>query len=162
MRVMASGGQAVNHLDEDYDGAVPDIIDNAYVVVDYENGIRAALDLNMFAESGPWEQELAVTGPAGKVEAFVPLPEDPGFGHIRVGARDEGIVREEELSGDDIAHQGLHSGADFLEHVDFLEAIRNGTEPKVTLEEGLWSVAIGQAAHLSIDEGRIVDMSEVL
>jgi hypothetical protein len=28
------------------------------------------------------------------------------------------------------------------------------------VEDGLWSVVIGAAAHRSIDEGRIVDISE--
>ncbi|MGB0115102.1 MAG: Gfo/Idh/MocA family oxidoreductase, partial [Ilumatobacteraceae bacterium] len=31
-RVMASGGQDVNHLDERYDGRTPDILDNAFVI----------------------------------------------------------------------------------------------------------------------------------
>ena len=50
VRVFASGAQDVNHLDERYDDEVPDILDNAYVVVDYDDGTRAALDLCMFAE----------------------------------------------------------------------------------------------------------------
>jgi len=41
-------------------------------------------------------------------------------------------------------------------------AIRNGQRADVGLSEGLISVAIGQAAHLSIDQGRLVLMSEVL
>ena len=45
----ASGAQDVNHLDERYDGAVGDILDNAFVVVDFADGVRAALDLCMFA-----------------------------------------------------------------------------------------------------------------
>ena len=78
-RVMASGGQAVNHLDESYDGEVPDIIDNAYVVVEYAGGVRAMLDLCMFAEASRNEQELCVVGDEGKVEALV------SEGILRVG-----------------------------------------------------------------------------
>ena len=162
MRVMASGGQDVNHLDETYDGEASDILDNALVIVDYESGMRAGLDLSMFAESGPWEQEIAVTGGSGKVEAFVPIDPGAGFGRIRVGARESGVVVDEQLGGDPVRYQGVHSGADFLEHVDFLDAIRSGTPPLVTFEEGLWSVAVGQAAHMSIDEGRIVEVAEIL
>jgi len=33
-RVFASGSQAVNHLDESYDGEIPDLLDNAFVIVD--------------------------------------------------------------------------------------------------------------------------------
>ena len=48
LRVMASGGQDVNHLDEIYNTPNgpkrSDILDNAYVIVDYENGARCLLD----------------------------------------------------------------------------------------------------------------------
>ena len=33
---------------------------------------------------------------------------------------------------------------------------------EVTVEDGLWSVAVGAAAHRSIDEGRAVTLDEVL
>ena len=50
MRVVASGGHDVNHLDEVYDGRRADILDNAYVLVDFDNGARALLEICMFAE----------------------------------------------------------------------------------------------------------------
>lgn len=50
---------------------VPDIIDNAYVIVEYENGARAMLDLCMFAEGSQNEQEVAVVGDKGKVTFIV-------------------------------------------------------------------------------------------
>jgi predicted dehydrogenase len=43
-----------------------------------------------------------------------------------------------------------------------LESIRSGRPPAVTLTDGLWSVAVGVAAHRSIDEGRPVEVAEVL
>jgi predicted dehydrogenase len=52
--VTAMGGQRFNHLGERYDGEQPDILDHAYVIVEFENDVRASLDLSMFAEaSGP-------------------------------------------------------------------------------------------------------------
>jgi predicted dehydrogenase len=68
VRVQASGAQDVNHLDERYDGEVPDILDNAFVIVDYEQGARALLDLCMFAEASEHQEEISVVGPRGKVE----------------------------------------------------------------------------------------------
>ena len=59
---MASGAQDVNHLDEFYDGERADILDNAYVIVEFANTMRAMLDLSMFAEVGRNEQEIAVVG----------------------------------------------------------------------------------------------------
>ncbi|CAA2978413.1 rhizopine catabolism moca [Olea europaea subsp. europaea] len=67
VRVMASGAIDVNHKDETYDGKVPDIIDNAYVIVEFKNGSRGILDLCMFAEGSENEQEISVVGDIGKV-----------------------------------------------------------------------------------------------
>ena len=67
--VMASGGQDVNHLDETYDGRRSDILDNAFVIVEYEGGARAMLDLCMFAEGGKNQSEISAVGEKGKVEA---------------------------------------------------------------------------------------------
>ncbi len=156
VRVFGSGAQDVNHLQERYGGEIPDLLDNAFVTVDFENGIRAMLDLCMFAEGSRNEQELAVTGDVGKVESFVPEAV------MRVGRRAERTVIEQPVSDDHVAYAGLHEGASYLEHVDFVEAIRNGTPPKVTLEDGLMAVAVGEAGHRSIEEGRPVMMSEVL
>lgn len=47
---------------------VPDIIDNAYVIVEFENGSRSMLDLCMFAEGSKNEQEISVVGDIGKVQ----------------------------------------------------------------------------------------------
>lgn len=46
---------------------VPDIIDNAYVIVEFKNGSRGILDLCMFAEGSKNEQEISVVGDIGKV-----------------------------------------------------------------------------------------------
>jgi myo-inositol 2-dehydrogenase/D-chiro-inositol 1-dehydrogenase len=61
VRVYASGSADVNFRDEDYDGRRPDILDNAFVVVDFDNGLRAMLDLCMFAEGSNWQEAIAVT-----------------------------------------------------------------------------------------------------
>ena len=63
---------------------------------------------------------------------------------------------------DRVAHVGFHHGSSYLEHVDFLAAVRDGGPPAVGVEEGLLAVAVGVAAHRSIDEGRVVAMAEVL
>ena len=155
-RVFASGGQDVNHLDEYYDGERSDILDNAFVIVDYENGVRAMLDLSMFAEGSRHEQEISVVGHTGKAEAFV-----PGEGHIFVGSRATRSVEEIEVGiSQDVAHVGFHFGASFIECKKFIEAVRSGTSPEVDVHDGLWSVVIGAAAHRSIDEARSVDISE--
>ncbi|HET9731301.1 MAG TPA: Gfo/Idh/MocA family oxidoreductase [Acidimicrobiales bacterium] len=159
VRVMASGGQDVNHLDEDYGGERPDILDNAYVVVDFEGGARSVLDLCMFADATRHQEELAAVGDAGKVEAF--MPDDL----LRIGRRGRhwiGAVDEQVVEDARVAHEGFHHGSSYIEHLGFRDAIRHGRPPEVTLDDGLWSVAMGVAAHRSIEEGRAVRMDEVL
>jgi predicted dehydrogenase len=156
VRVYASGGRDVNHLDESYDGETPDILDNALVIVDYESGCRASLDLCMFAESSRNEQELVATGSGGKVECLVPE------GRLTIGAREYRKYETVEVGEDErVRYRGFHHGASFLEHLDFLDAVRNGTPPRVTAADGLLSVAMGIAAHRSIDEGRPVMLAEL-
>ncbi len=157
-RVFASGAQDVNHLDERYGGEVPDILDNAYVIVDYDDGTRASLDLCMFAEGSAHAEELAVVGDEGKVEAFLPSSE------LRVGRRDQGLlgVRTDVVHDPRIGYEGFHHGASYLEHVDFLAAVQSGQPAAIGPREGLWSVAVGVAAHRSIESGRAVALDEVL
>jgi predicted dehydrogenase len=148
----------VNHLDERYDGRTPDILDNAYVVVDYDNGVRAMLDLCMFAEAGSNEQEIVAVGDQGKIEAYV-----PGDGHVVVGTRATRTVSRVSCPPlMESGHVGFHHGASFVEVVRFLEAVRTGTPPEVDVVQGLWSVAIGVAAQRSIDSGGAVEMSRVV
>jgi predicted dehydrogenase len=156
VRVMASGGQDVNHLDEVYNGERSDILDNAYVIVEYANGVRTMLDLSMFAEGGQHEQEITVVGDMGKLDAYI-----PGNGKIFIGNRASRSVQEIDVPTDpDIAHMGFHFGASFIECKRFVDAVLNNTPPEVTVADGLWSVVIGAAAHRSIDESRPVLVSE--
>jgi len=155
VRVYASGGMDVNHLDERYGGEKPDILDNAYVVVDYEEGARALLDLCMFAENSTNEMEIAVTGDRGKAEAFLPA-------HTLVLTRRD---RDEPASigfkVDPRAKQaGAHHGSTLLEHLAFLAAIRTGGKPIVSALDGALAVGIGAAGERSAREKRPVELSE--
>ncbi|KAE8077245.1 hypothetical protein FH972_015824 [Carpinus fangiana] len=160
VRVMASGAIDVNHKDEIYDGKVPDIIDNAYVIVEFDNGSRGMLDLCMFAEGSKNEQEISVVGEIGKGEAFVPES------IVRFGSRVAGRDGVQTSKAEDkrIKYDGLHHGSSYLEHLNFLSAIRaEGQQaPAVGLQDGLISVAIGVAAQLSIEKGRFVMIEEVM
>ncbi len=159
VRVFASGGQNVNHLDEVYGGQTSDIFDNAYVIVDFANGRRAMLDLCMFAEATEEQEIVSVIGPTGKLEARLPSST------LVTGRRGEhriGDVEIETVVDESIAFEGLHHGSSYVEHELFCSAIRGERPVEVTLEDGLWSVAVGAAAHRSIEEGRPVLMSEMI
>lgn len=170
VRVFASGGQRVNFLDEVYEGKPADMLDSAYVIVEYASGKRAMLDLCMFAENTVDKEYISVTGNEGKIESFLPSLEVRHGRRASVGNFKEWTYSASKTKDLDIRkvwdesieYLGFHYGASFLEHKKFHKAMLEGGSPEVTLEEGLRSVATGLAAHKSIDEGRPVLMSEVL
>jgi predicted dehydrogenase len=170
LRVFASGGQRVNHLDEKYDGKTPDILDSAYVIVEYPSGARASLDLCMFAENSIDNEHVTIVGAEGKLESLLPS------GVLRYGRREDWGRRAvwgqpsgtakgvavRQIRDTNIKYLGQHFGASYIEHQKFAHAVRNGLPAEIPLEEGLRAVATGLAAHKSIDEGRVVALSEVL
>jgi predicted dehydrogenase len=155
-RVYASGAQDVNHLDESYDGETPDILDNAFAVVDYDGGARALLDLCMFAENSPNEVEIAATGDAGKIEAFVPAHEVV-FSRRHGGGQERRTFELEPR----IRCAGAHHGSTYYEHLEFLDAVRRGGPPAVSAADGALAVAVGAAAEQSIRERRPVELREL-
>ncbi|MEZ4291376.1 MAG: Gfo/Idh/MocA family oxidoreductase [Myxococcota bacterium] len=154
LRVYASGAQDVNHLEERYDGERPDILDNAYVLVDYEDGTRALLDLCMFAEGSRNEQEIAATGDLGKVECFVPES------RVVVGRRADRAIEQTLVEvPEQILAAGFHHGATYYQHRAFLEAIRNPDAPRIDARAGLAATALGLAAQRSIECGTPVALA---
>ena len=170
LRVFASGGQRVNHLDERYEGRTPDILDSAFVIVEYPSGARASLDLCMFAENSVDNEHITVVGDEAKFESLLPSltlrhgrRED--WGRREVWGQPSGTgkgVSVRRVWDTNIKYPGQHFGASYIEHQHFARAIREGLPPEITLEEGLRSVATGLAAHRSIDTGLPVAMADVL
>jgi myo-inositol 2-dehydrogenase / D-chiro-inositol 1-dehydrogenase len=170
LRVFASGGQRVNHLDEKYGGKTPDILDSAFVIVEYPSGARASLDLCMFAENSVDNEHISVVGSEGKIESLIPSLT------LRVGRREDWGKREVwgQASGTgrgvatrrvwdtNIRYAGQHFGASWIEHQKFAKAIREGLPADISLEEGLRSVATGMAAHRSIATGMPVLLRDVI
>jgi len=154
-RVMASGGQDVNHLDERYDGEAPDIMDNAFVIIEFDNGVRACHELCMFVTQLEQREHLTVTGTKGALEVRIPQGE---LAHT-LNTGNETVCTRIDVD-QAILDAGHHHGASYYQHLAFQEAIRTGAEAQVTVDDGLRSVAMGLAAQRSIEQGRIVDMSE--
>ncbi len=158
VRVMASGAQDLNHLDENYGGETPDILDNAFVIVEFASGARALLDLCMFADATRNQEELSVVGEGGKLEALI--PDDV----LRVGLRERdwiGNITERQITST-APVVGHHHGSSYIELERFRDAVLKSAPAECSLMDGLWSVAMGRAAHISIDEGRPVHLSELL
>jgi predicted dehydrogenase len=165
VRVYASGGADVNHRQETYPEGRPDILDNAFVVVDFEGGARAMLDLCMFAEGALWQERITLTGELAQLEARVPGPArfspdgcEPAA-QLAIARRAERREEVIEMPLDElILAAGDHHGSTFYQHRKFLEMVRSGGQPEVTLEDGWWAVLMGAAAERSASTGAPVDI----
>ena len=169
-RVFASGGQRVNHLDEKYGGKTPDILDSAFVIVEYPSGARASLDLCMYAENSVDNEVISVVGSEGKIESLIPsltlrVGKRADWGRREVWGQASGTgrgVATRRVWDTNIRYGGQHFGASWIEHQKFAQAVREGLPPEISLEEGLRSVATGMAAHRSIETGMPVLLSDVI
>ena len=168
VRVMASGGQAVNHLDEVYGNRTPDIWDHAYVIVDFASGLRAMLELCMFAEGARFQEEISAVGPTGKIEVRVPGPGrfwpaalgPAPVAELEVSPRDPAGPRKMPIPVDPaLLAAGDHNGATYYQHAGFLRMMGQGHPPEVGLTDGWWAVAMGMAAQESARTGRVVEMA---
>ena len=169
VRITASGGQAVNHLDENYGGETPDILDHGYVLVDFANGARAILELCMFAEGARYQEEISAVGPKAKIEALVPGPGrfwpdhlgEPPVPQVIVSPRDpKGPIVQDIPVDPRLLAAGDHNGSTFYQHQRFLELLRGDrAAPDVTLNDGLWAVRMGLAAQQALTAGEAVRLA---
>jgi myo-inositol 2-dehydrogenase/D-chiro-inositol 1-dehydrogenase len=193
IRVYASGGQNHNHLDETYavgnQTLVPDILDNAYVVLDFANGRRALLDLCMFAEGSRYQEELCVVGAKGKLDCKVPGPGrfwpaelgDAPVAQLTVSQRhktgadgwtNNPTITAVPLKTLDIPVDkallaaGDHNGSTFYQHQKFFDMAKTyaagdqNAKPEVSLADGLKAVIIGLAAEQSAKTGIVISLTE--
>jgi myo-inositol 2-dehydrogenase / D-chiro-inositol 1-dehydrogenase len=158
--VFCSGAMDVNHLDERYDGQRPDIIDNSFTVVDFANGVRAMLDLSMFAEGSEEQEALTAVGDMAKLEAFIPSGDLVHSPRTPLGEPKRAVRRHVAVDQAALA-AGTHHGSVYYQLLAFLDAVRGRGPVHVTAEDGLRSVAIGAAAEISAREKRVVAMSEL-
>ncbi len=166
IRVMASAGQNCNHSKEEYDGERPDILDNAFVIVDFSSGKRAMLDLAMFAQGSRYEQEVCAIGKRGKLECLIPGPielwkDQQATPQVVLSPRHPvGPVHSEIEIDPAILAAGSHTGATFYEHLGFQQAILGNAPTEVGIEDGLKAVVMGMAAQESARTGRAVAITD--
>jgi len=170
VRVTASAGQAVNHLDERYDGETPDIWDHGYVLVDFANGARAMLELAMFAEGSRYQEEISAVGPIGKIECLVPGPGRFWPAHLGKAPTPQVIISPRNPPGPRaldipvdpaLLAAGDHNGSTFYQHRKFVDAVRGHGRVEVSLDDGMWAVAMGQAAQRAATEHGSVPLSAI-
>lgn len=160
VRVYCSGAMDVNHRDERYGGEMPDILDNSYTVVDFANGVRAMLDLSMFAEGAENQEEITAVGDQARLDVLIPegaLVFSPRTGFGAPKQVERRVVEVDKAALD----AGSHHGSTFYQHQKFNAAVRGAGAVEVSARDGLMAVAIGTAAEISAREKRAVDMAEL-
>ena len=137
-------------------GVEPDVLDNAQVIVSYENGAVAVLMLNMYCQGIGEGLEIGVVGRDGWVQSSL--------------SRNEIVVRK-RLGDDRQTHtfdvpehirKQSHHGMVYYEHVAFAESVRTGKRPRVGSEVGFWSTVVALAAERAVEENRVVEIAEML
>ena len=167
VRVYASASVAHNHRDEHYPDGTPDILDNAYVLVDFASGQRAMLELCMFAEGARYQEEISVVGPIGKAECFVPGPGRFWPAHLGEAPVPKVVIsprhpkgpRELDVPVDPVAlAAGDHNGSTLYQHQRFNAVVRGQGQVEVALRDGLAAVMIGLAAQESARVGQAISL----
>ena len=162
-RVFASGGQAVNFLEFEREGRSADIDDHAFVLIDYENGVRANFTLNMFCPD--FVEEMVVTGEYGRLlatERFDFHQQQPATATIRMELGENGASRVTELGYPRIVEQSGHHGATFFEHQAFFDQLDGKSADCATALQGMWAMLVASAAQESMRSGQPVEISELI
>ncbi|WP_426165935.1 Gfo/Idh/MocA family protein [Sandarakinorhabdus sp. DWP1-3-1] len=160
VRVFCSGAMDVNHQDERYDGQKPDIIDNSFTTVDFANGVRAMLDLCMFADGAEQQEEIVAVGSEARLDVLIPAGDivySPRVGFMNPKNASRAHVETPAAA----LKAGQHHGSTFFQHQAFAAAVRGAGPIIVSADDGLRAVAMGVAAETSAREHRVVAMSEL-
>ena len=163
--IFASGAMDVNHINETYDGKIPDIIDNAMVIVNFENGVRASLDLCMFADGAEPQEQLCAIGEKGTLDAYIPGPDrfwpdaTERCAKLVFSPRDQSSPVVDEVQVDEaLAAAGDHHGSTYYQHVKFAQAVLSSAAVEVSALDGIKAVRMGVAAQESIRTGEAIKL----
>lgn len=162
-RVYASGGRAVNFADFEYKGKPSDIDDHALVVVDYENGVKAQFALNMFSEE--LFEALTVGGSEGTLhtEEYASFkPDRPSRSSIRIQTPDHPAYEGIDCTFPEDIEIGGHYGSTLFEHQRFRDQLTGATNDGATCAEGLWAIITAWMAQVSMQQGNVVNVREML
>lgn len=167
LRVFATGGQHVwrrgvpVEIDCSYCPLPPatyddiDVIDHAFVTIDYANGAKANLMLCMYLVPHNLTPEGLEVGAIGRNGLLLQANRDKTL--VLTGGREEPLVRPIDVDSDSVngAHIGFRK-----QHVEFIESVQTGKAPAADLAVGRASILIALAAEESIRVGRPVDLHE--
>ena len=161
--IYASGGRAFNFIDFAYNGENSDIDDHAFVIIEYQNGIKANFTLNMFCPD--FSEELILCAEKGRIissEKYSPKNDGYSSSRIQIELGEEGSSRDSMVSYPSEIEKSGHHGATFFEHIELIKKLNGEPSNSATVIEGLWSVVIAGAAQKSIETGSQIDVDHYL
>jgi len=161
--VYASGGQDVFH---ELAGMTSTIDDNAWVMVNYENGTRAMLGLCMFlGRSHPQEggigyhkRDIGVAGERGLIQTEGALPPHA----IEIHSSTSRNTRRIQMDPKGTVPTPFNQQGNVGIWMDFARCICKGSQPFASGNVGRDALAVSLAAEKSIEEKRVVEISEIL
>ena len=154
VQVFASGGQNVIKKG--------DIIDNAWVTVDYASGARAMLGVGLFAPRQI--RQFGVLGDAGFLRDVAPYE---NAGSMNYALR---LWKAESLPYSDTPTEHVEtfefSMVDYVRHTqgavaDFARCVRDGARPLAGIDAAVRSSLVCFAAERSMRENRVVRLDEI-
>jgi myo-inositol 2-dehydrogenase/D-chiro-inositol 1-dehydrogenase len=163
VRVFGTGSMAVAFTEFDYKGEKSDILDNAFVTVEYANGVQASFNLCMFAPV--YYEEIIIVGDQGRLKAYddMPLyPSEQPKSYLEVALGAEKPSRFCTPVYPSLILESGHGGATFYEHINLINNIEGKPTNTATVSEGFWSVVVGAAAEESVKTGQPVLVDDFL
>jgi predicted dehydrogenase len=163
VRVFGVGKMAVNFTDFTYNGSKSDILDSAFVTIEYVNGIQACFNLCMFAPM--YYEEIILVGDRGRLKAhenenFLPTEQPKNYLELTLGTEEPSRIST-PCYPTQIQESG-HSGATFFEHINLINNIEGKPTQTATVEDGFWSLVVGAAAEESVKTKQPVMIDEML
>jgi len=163
VKVFATGNQAVNFIEFERDGEKSDIHDNALVIVEYANGVRASFNLCMFSPG--FYEEISLCGDEGHIKAYEEqtfLPTNRPTTYMEIMRGEEKPSRIIHPCYPTHIEESGHNGSTFFEHINFIDTIEGKSTSTATVEEGFWAVVVAAAAQESIKTGLPVSVEKFL
>lgn len=150
-RVAAFGGNAVNRVLE----GEHQVNDHATVNFEYQNGVRGALQICMFALDFPNEDlEMGVVGDGGVLQTRV--------SQIEILQWKRGTNKKEPVIHKVPAHfgegWGNHLGFDEI-HIEFVKCILENRQPLTTVRHCVDATLLAIAAEESIKTGKLMEIN---
>jgi predicted dehydrogenase len=129
-----------------------DIVDNAWVISEHANGVKASLGLCLFSPFGN-DLEIGLVGDRGKLESYFRR------GELVVQRVDRDERTSYRISAE-MSHLG-HCGAEVGALRAFAEMVAGGKAPMTGLAAGRESMLVSLAAELALSERRVVEVAEL-